>query len=329
VSAAAAETARPVRRASARDTVRCVLVAALLLVLLAGDSVRPAARELEPGPIRDVVHAVGGPTGAVAEALPFAAAADQVTGWLSPGADAGAGAEQAPVATTGAGAVDPEAFAPAALGEPAQPRRLASLLVTGDSMAQPLDATLARRLADRGVRVRRDPQLGTGISKPFLVDWRALAAEQAREVRPDAVVVFLGANEGFPFETRRGEVRCCGAAWAAEYATRARVVMERYRRGGRTRVFWTLLPAPRDRERARVARAVNAAVRVAAGAFGAQVTLVDAAGLFTPGGRYREALEVGGREVLVRDADGIHLNRAGAELLTDTVIARLGEHFAA
>ena len=39
---------------------------------------------------------------------------------------------------------------------------LKTLLVTGDSLAQPLDVQLARRLAGDGVRTVRDAHLGTG-----------------------------------------------------------------------------------------------------------------------------------------------------------------------
>ena len=54
--------------------------------------------------------------------------------------------------------------------------------------------------------------------------------------------MFLGANDGFPM----GNARCCGEAWVTEYARRARGMMHAYARGGRARVLWLLLPAPRD-----------------------------------------------------------------------------------
>jgi len=319
--------------------VRTILIAAVVLVLCAGDSIRPAADEMEPGPVRTVVAAVGAPAGWIAERLPFAAATDAVVGWFRPGADddgasaagaaSGAGGNGSAGADGSVARVAPQAFAATALGERPVQRRLATLLVTGDSMAQPLDAVISRRLADVGVRTTRDIRLGSGISKEFVVDWAQLSAEQAAELKPDAVAVFLGANEGFPIATGSGEVRCCGTAWAAAYATRARAMMERYRRDGAGQVFWLLVPAPRDPERARVARAVNAAIRVAAGPFGAQVAVVDSAALFTPGGRFRSAMPVGGREQIVRNPDGIHLNEQGAELLADVLQRRLGESFTA
>ncbi len=66
-----------------------------------------------------------------------------------------------------------------------------------------------------------------------------------------------------------------------------------------------------------MARSVNAAIRVAAEPYRAQVRVLDMTELFTPGGRYRDAMEVGGRRQIVRDADGIHLNADGAELAAE------------
>ena len=319
----------PRMRGTARQAIVLVLLTALVLLVCAGDSVRNAGEELEDGPVKTMVLAVGEPAGWIADTLPFAAIADGVTGWVSSEDDLGSAGggfgAPAPAGTggeTGAGAarVAPEAF-----GGTREPLR--SLLVTGDSMAQPLDAVLARRTADAEVRTRRDAKVGTGISKTDIVDWGKLAGEQVAQQPADAVIVFLGANEGFPMPVGGKDVECCSPAWAAEYATRTRAVIEAYRRGGAKRVYWLTLPAPRDAERAKITRVVNSAIRVAAAGFGAPVQVVEAAELFTPGFRYADALDVAGRERLVRDPDGIHLNERGAELLADRLLERLGRDF--
>ena len=96
----------------------------------------------------------------------------------------------------------PDAFDPRALGaRPPPPRALRTLLVTGDSLAQPLDAKVARALArgDRTSRSCATPHIGTGISQDRPASTGASSsAPQVRERKPDAVVVFIGANEGFP-----------------------------------------------------------------------------------------------------------------------------------
>ena len=141
-------------------------------------------------------------------------------------------------------------------------------------------------------------------------------------------MVFIGANEGFPMPGPGGEeLECCGPDWAAEYAYRVRRMMNTYRQRGDARVYWLTLPLPRDRDLQKVARSVNVAIRVAAEPYRAQVRVLDLTELFTPGGRYRDAMEVGGRRQIVRDADGIHLNADGAELAADVVLEAVRRDF--
>lgn len=332
------------RNLRARDAIVCVLVAALLLLLLEGASIRSTGEKMDPGWERTVVLAVGHPAGWLADRLPLADVADKVTASLSPDDDltGEGGFNAAPVAGaaatasggTGGGASAPitaDAFDPAELGaKPVQLPKLRTLLVTGDSLAQPLDVQLARRLAGDGVQTVRDAHLGTGISKSDIVDWGLLSTQQARKRKPDAVVMFMGANEGFPFPGPGGRrIECCGPEWAVVYATRARRMMDTYRRDGAARVYWLTLPMPRDSLRQKVARTVNAAIAVAAQPFRSQVRVLDMSSVFTPGNRYRAAQDVGGRETIVRRPDGIHLNDAGASIAMGIVLQRIRADFAA
>jgi antitoxin (DNA-binding transcriptional repressor) of toxin-antitoxin stability system len=193
------------------------------------------------------------------------------------------------------------------------------LLATGDSMIQIIDGFLKRRLAPRGVRVRSDAHISTGISKPSLLDWQAQARRQAA-TRPDVVVMFLGANDGFPM----GDAACCdNEAWIAEYARRARRMMASYGRGGRTRVYWLLLPTPRGGFFRETFPAVNAGIRRAAARARRDVRVIDLVAVFTPGGRYRDTMPIGGRRVRVRQSDGVHLNTTGASLAASIIIRTL------
>jgi hypothetical protein len=49
--------------------------------------------------------------------------------------------------------------------------------------------------------------------------------------------------------------------------------------------------------------------------------------VFTPGARYRAAMPVGGREQIVRESDGIHLNATGANVLADIVLGAIDRDF--
>ena len=318
-------------RFRARDAIWTTFFIAALLVVTAGDSARRAGEQMNPGVGRDVVLFFGKPAGAVADALPFAQLADDATAWVRPDESLGGDGSFATLAlqTTGVPPVTPEAFDPAQLGEkPPAPKPLKTVLVTGDSLSTPLDTSVARDLAPSGVKVIREPHLGSGISKSFLVDWGQLSVDQVRKDKPDAVVVFIGANEGFPFEVEGGKkIECCGAGWAAEYANRVRAMMNTYRAKGASRVYWVKLMTPRSKARADIGRVVNAAIDVAAEPWKTQVRLIDTIGVFTPKG-YRDAMPINGEDTIVRMPDGIHLNDTGAAFLADIVIKRMGQDFA-
>ena len=49
--------------------------------------------------------------------------------------------------------------------------------------------------------------------------------------------------------------------------------------------------------------------------------------LFTPDGRYRDAVEVDRRRQIVREPDGIHLNARGAEIAAGAVVEALERDF--
>jgi hypothetical protein len=325
------------RHLGARDAVVAVGVCVLLLLLFEGASIRRSGEEMTFGWERTLVLVVGRPAGALSDVTGLGHAKERLVAWAHPDDGlSGAGAfEQAANAGSSAqpvAPVTPDAFDPRQLGQPpVRPRTLRTVLVTGDSLAQPLDAKVARAFAaaDTGVKVVRDARIGTSISQPDIVNWGRLAATQVRREQPEAVVMFMGANEGFPMRVRGRTLSCCGVEWAAEYAFRARQMMNTYRQAGAARVYWLTLPGPRDPARQRISRAVNAAIAVAAAAYRAQVRVLDMTSLFTPGGRYRAAMAVGSSHVLVRQADGVHLNDAGARVALGPVLAGLRADFGA
>ena len=197
-----------------------------------------------------------------------------------------------------------------------------TILATGDSLIQNIDALLADRLG-RGAAVESDSHVGTGISKSLILDWQRLARRQVARVRPDATVVFVGSNDGFPMSPPGGPaVECCEEPWIAEYARRVRRIMASYAQDGTGKVIWLTVPAPRDVRRRPAVDAVNAAVlRAAPRVPGVHVIRLDE--VFTPGGRYRAVMRHRGRRIRVREGDGIHLSVQGSAIATSIVIRRL------
>ncbi len=322
-----------VRNYSARDAVGAIAIVVVLLVLFSGGSIRSASAQIEPGIGHDIVNAIGGPTEWIADRLPLANAQHELTGGLSPDQDLGGGGfDDAATATTGEGGVPPvtaDAFDPAAIGTPAPPKEeLDTVLVTGDSLSTPLDSEIARRLAPDDVEVIRDPHLGTSISNSALADWGELSTAQVSDDEPDAVVVFIGANEGYGMPGPDGkDVECCSAEYAAIYANRVRQVMNTYRQDGAAKVYWLTVMAPRDPDAQKVMDLVNESIRVAAQPWASQVRVVDTIPTFTPGGRYADAIDVDGDETIVRESDGIHLNATGSAIAADLVLDRIDDDF--
>jgi hypothetical protein len=114
---------------------------------------------------------------------------------------------------------------------------------------------------------------------------------------------------------------CCDAAWVAEYARRVRRIMGIYARGGRDRVLYLTIPAPRVPARVPITTAVNAAiVQAAVGLPGVRVLRMDQ--LFSPHG-YQPSISYDGREVDVRAPDGVHLNVAGTAIEAQQVVRAL------
>jgi lysophospholipase L1-like esterase len=319
------------RHFSARQGVVAILVCAVLLALAAGPSIRRQGREEVNSVGRTAVLAIGDPANALSKLLPLHSGATSMTGFLHPSLNLNGygGFTYSLAASTGIPPVTADQFSPSALGAPAPARkRLQTVLVTGDSMSEPLDQYVAQTLDPDGVKVVQDPHIGTGISSTILVNWEQLAQYQVKHDHPDAIVVFIGANDGYAMPGPGGKmVSCCSAQWATIYANRVRQMMDTYRQNGVAHIYWLTLPTPRDPARAKIARVVNAAIEVAAQPWADQVSILDTVPIFTPGERYRDAMTVNGQSTIVRESDGIHLNNAGSQLESTYVISAIKQNF--
>jgi hypothetical protein len=182
------------------------------------------------------------------------------------------------------------------------------LLATGDSTMQGVDSALSDDLGE--FRVASAVSLGGEIS---LGHWPDIARGQVAALHPAVTVVSVGATEGFPMASPDGVAHdCCGPGWVAEYVRRARAMMRTYRQGGRARVYWDTIALSKDPARAAVVRTIDQAIVTAAlGLSGVTVLRMDL--LFSPRG-YQDTLRDGGRDVPIREDDGVHLNASGTAI---------------
>jgi hypothetical protein len=199
-------------------------------------------------------------------------------------------------------------------------RRLVVLAV-GDSLVANLAAGLRPILKRRGVKLRMDEEVGRGLTKPDLLGfhWLPHARQTAARWKPDIVVMFVGGNEGYPI----GRVRCCGTEWVKRLARRQRGLMRAYGRRGQARVYWSTLPAPGPTQADHVPiwAAENRALALAVRHDAARVFDIDA--LLSPGFVFRRSMSWHGATEQIRQADGVHLTRAGGRIAADALVAQL------
>jgi hypothetical protein len=187
-----------------------------------------------------------------------------------------------------------------------KPKPRPVLLATGDSTMNGVGATLADHLGEFSVHPLVLP--GAEISSQ---NWPAFARSHVEQYRPAVTLVSIGAVEGFPMTTPDGTTtHCCGPDWAAEYTRRVRATMRTYLETGR--VYWATIALSHDPRRAAIVKVCNQAFLDAAkGLPGVTVLRMDQ--LFTPNG-YQETIRDGGRQVRIREDDGIHLNASGTAI---------------
>jgi hypothetical protein len=209
-------------------------------------------------------------------------------------------------------------------GERGAPRKPPPIVyAAGDSTMQGVDSFLADELG-ASAYVRSDSRPGSGITRGLYWQWHAQS--QTQRLRQRATVFSVGAaSDGLAMPNALGmPTPCCGEAWIQEYADRARTIMRTFLRGGRARVVWMTPPEPRYAPRAEITHAIDIAdERAASGLAGVKVLRIDL--MFAPDGVYRDVIRYRGRDVRVRESDGVHLNIAGTAIAAKAVAEAIRE----
>jgi hypothetical protein len=201
------------------------------------------------------------------------------------------------------------------------------LLVTGDSEADLVGLKMADLDTDDLLDVETVARNGTALTNPGYFNWELNAEQEMSSREPDAVVMLIGANDGFNVEVD-GELFAPGTPeWETEFARRVAVVMQTLSGDGKRPVYWVAPPTARDQTYNEIYRSQNRAVqRGAESVEGARyVDIFSTIG----NGQYSDQVEVNGRKVLGRQSDGIHFNREGAEVPAGLVLAAMAEDYPA
>ena len=134
--------------------------------------------------------------------------------------------------------------------------------------------------------------------------------------------MFLGANDGFDLRSAAAGGRPAAARLGGAYSSRVEAMMRSYLRGGRSRVYWLTLPAPRPAPFARVFPRVNDAIGARPGASATACASSTRCGLHARR-RFRQTITFHGQTIDARQPDGMHLSSAGASVAATLVVDRL------
>jgi hypothetical protein len=198
--------------------------------------------------------------------------------------------------------------------------------VGGDSIVRDYGESFLRLAGDvPTVEAVLHYEISSGLTRPDYLDWPASLAADLEEHDPEAAVIMFGANDAQGLVASDGTTfeRVEEPGWQAEYTRRVASIMDQLQ--GRL-VFWVLQPPMREGTFDARMRILNDIYRAQA-AGRPWIEIVETAPLFgDANGRYVELRELpgGGLEDLRQD-DGIHLSREGADLLAHRTLDLLGK----
>jgi uncharacterized protein len=200
------------------------------------------------------------------------------------------------------------------------------LFVTGDSQAQFIGELLTDELPADLFNVEVMPRNATGLTNPEFFNWEINAQQEIDARQPDAVVIVIGANDGFNVLGEDGQLYGPqDPEWQTEYARRAAVVMRELGSNGKRPVYWLPPPTARDPEFNTIYETQNRAIEQAARAVpGARY--VDIYSTIN-NGRYSDELKIDGRRVLARQSDGVHFNREGSIVPTRLALEAMAKDY--
>lgn len=194
----------------------------------------------------------------------------------------------------------------------------------GDSMAIELSNSIETAVVDRSeIDLTTNARVSSGLTRPDFYDWPSYFADELIPTDPEVAVVMFGANDSQGMVIEGDAYQPSSEEWQAEYRRRVGFVMDQLRGDGRL-VVWVGQPRMRDDgfdERMGVLNDIYAEEAEAR----PWVSFLDSRPVLSPDG---DGYQVESGGTTLRAPDGIHLSRAGADLLAAAVLERVEEETA-
>jgi hypothetical protein len=202
------------------------------------------------------------------------------------------------------------------------------LLVVGDSLGIDFGQPLVNDLAATDVvSAVLDGHIDTGLARPDYFDWQTELQRDIATYQPQAVVVFIGANDPQNIIDGSTSLTYGTAAWNTAYAKRVGDFMQVAVDSG-ARVLWIGMPPMADPVLNSQMENLNDIDQSQAASHRGVTFFASWPVLGNAQGQYSAFLpNASGSEVQVRDLDGTHITEPGAQRLSEAAIAFMGHEW--
>lgn len=199
-----------------------------------------------------------------------------------------------------------------------------TVFVAGDSQAEYL-ADAVTTESSFALEVEQQHEISTSLSRPDYFNWPARLREVDEAQDPEAVVLFIGANDHQDMTDSDGSRLVEGTnEWQTEWRRRLEITFDLLEQDGR-RIFWVTQPPMRDGGLDAGIDQIN----VLANAVIAErefVSAIDIWPLFGGESGFSERVTgPDGDEIRARIDDGVHLTRGAASWVADMVFAAMSD----
>ena len=201
-----------------------------------------------------------------------------------------------------------------------------TVVLAGDSMmAVGLSPTLLRAAPQyKNLAMIRAFKSGTGLARPEIFSWAAEYPAMLGAVKPDIVLVAIGANDGQGFVENGVTYPFGTPEWQDIYHARVSAYLAMLQAHGATVVWLGLPPMKNDVYDDRIALLNRIDYQVVSESPGA--VWFSTAGLVgDTSGKFQDFGSVHGSTARLRQADGIHLSDDGAVLISEKLLPWLAK----
>ncbi len=196
------------------------------------------------------------------------------------------------------------------------------LLMGGSQIAGGLGLYLSTALEEQGYTVHRKAKSSSGLARPDFFDWPSEAARQYADFKPDATVCLFGGNDGQGLHMGKKAdpkwIRWGEDGWVEEYGRRVDAFAGAVSPEGEM-VCWMGMPMVRPPKLRSRVQQMNEIFQAKMEAHDNRHYVETWSALTDAKGGYTDHKIIGGKKVLLRGHDGVHLTVKGAHHVADHV----------